>query len=188
MITMPIAGRLTDKFGPGKFVLVGIVLIAAGMSVFTQLSATTPYPLLLGALFVMGMGMGMTMMPIMSSALATLTDHKIARGSTMMNIIQQSAGSIGTATMSVILTNQIQNSKAASAYSAVTQGLLPISKVPAAVLAAGRSALADAFGHTYTVGLVLIVLCLIPALFLPRHKVERTSEPDTETAVPMVVH
>jgi EmrB/QacA subfamily drug resistance transporter len=188
MLTMPVGGKLTDKMGPGKLVLVGIVLIVAGMSVFTQVTASSPYVLLLGALFVMGMGMGMTMMPIMSAALATLTDHQIARGSTMMNIIQQTAGSIGTATMSVILTNQVQNSKAASAYSAVTQGLLPVSKVPAAVLAAGRSALADAFGHTYTVGLVLIVLCLIPALFLPRHKVERTSEPDTETAVPMVVH
>ena len=36
MLTMPIAGRLTDKMGPGKFVLAGIVLIAAGMGVFTQ--------------------------------------------------------------------------------------------------------------------------------------------------------
>jgi MFS family permease len=188
MLTMPVSGKLTDKMGPGKLVLAGIVLIVAGMSVFTQVTASSPYVLLLSALFVMGMGMGMTMMPIMSAALATLTDHQIARGSTMMNIIQQTAGSIGTATMSVILTNQVQNSKAASAYSAVTQGLLPISKVPAAVLAAGRSALAAAFGHTYTVGLVLIVLCLIPALFLPRRKVERTSEPDEVAAEPMVVH
>ncbi|GAA2055518.1 hypothetical protein GCM10009722_12400 [Williamsia deligens] len=31
MITMPIAGRMTDKIGPGKFVLTGIVLIAIGL-------------------------------------------------------------------------------------------------------------------------------------------------------------
>ena len=41
MLTMPIAGRLTDKMGPGKFVLGGLALIAAGMVVFTQITDTT---------------------------------------------------------------------------------------------------------------------------------------------------
>jgi EmrB/QacA subfamily drug resistance transporter len=187
MLTMPVGGRLTDKMGPGKLVLAGIVLIVAGMGVFTQVTAGSSFVLLLAALFVMGMGMGMTMMPIMSAALASLTDHQIARGSTMMNIIQQTAGSIGTATMSVILTKQVLNSAAASAYSAVTQGTVPAGQVAPGVLAQGRSALAAAFGHTYTVGLVLIVLCLVPALFLPRRKIDRTSE-QTEMPVPMAVH
>ena len=43
MLTMPIAGRLTDKIGPGKVVLAGIVLIAVGMGVFTQVTADTSY-------------------------------------------------------------------------------------------------------------------------------------------------
>ncbi len=187
MLTMPVGGKLTDKMGPGKLVLVGIVLIAAGLGVFTQVTAVSSYALLLGALFVMGMGMGMTMMPIMSAALASLVDHQIARGSTMMNIIQQTAGSIGTATMSVILTNQVLHSSAASQYSAVTQGKVQASQVSAGELSLGRSALAVAFGHTYLVGLVLIVLCLVPALFLPRRKVDRTSE-QGEVAVPVAVH
>jgi MFS family permease len=176
MLTMPVAGRLTDKIGPGKLVLTGIVLIAAGIGVFTQVTADSSYVLLLAALFVMGMGMGMTMMPIMSAALASLTDRQIARGSTMMNIIQQTAGSIGTATMSVILTNQVLNSKAATAYSAVTQGLVPANQVPTGVLEQGRSALANAFGHTYTVGLILIIACIVPALLLPRKKIESAAE------------
>src|SRR5262249_19503240 len=107
MLTMPLSGRLTDKIGPGKLVLGGIVLIVGATAVCTRLTAESPYVLLLGGLFVMGMGMGMTMMPIMSAALASLRDRQIARGSTMMNIIQQTAGSIGTAVMSVILTNQV---------------------------------------------------------------------------------
>jgi EmrB/QacA subfamily drug resistance transporter len=172
MLTMPIAGRLTDKIGPGKLVLGGIVLIAAGLAAFTQVTASSSYVLLLVFLFVLGMGMGMTMMPIMSAALATLRDHQIARGSTMMNIIQQTAGSIGTAVMSVILTNQVLASPTATAYNAVIQGAVPAAQVPAPVLAAGRSALATAFGHTYVVGLVLVALCLVPAFFLPRKRIE----------------
>jgi EmrB/QacA subfamily drug resistance transporter len=179
MLTMPVSGRLTDRIGPGKLVLSGIVVIVAGMAVFTQVSSTTSYPVLLGGLFILGLGMGMTMMPIMSAALASLSHNQIARGSTTMNIIQQTAGSIGTAVMSVLLTNQVLGSPAATAYSAVMQGAVPASQVPPDVLTEGRSSLAVAFAHTYQVALVLIVLCIIPALFLPRRKLtpDTTGEP-----------
>lgn len=110
----------------------------------------------------------MTMTPIMSAALATLRDHQIARGSTLMNIIQQAAGSIGTAVMSVVLANQVLANQNATIYGGVIQDAIPADQVPPQVLDAGRSAYADAFGHTYIVSLVLVVLCLVPAFFLPR--------------------
>ncbi len=91
MITMPIAGILADKIGPRKVVMTGIATITVGMAMFTQLTEDTSSTFIIGALFVMGLGMGATMMPIMASALATLTDHNIARGSTLMNIVQQVA-------------------------------------------------------------------------------------------------
>ncbi|MGB6180383.1 MAG: DHA2 family efflux MFS transporter permease subunit, partial [Rhodococcus sp. (in: high G+C Gram-positive bacteria)] len=101
MVSMPIAGQLADKIGPGKIVVAGMVFVTAGMAVFTQVGASTSYTVLLGALFVMGLGLGATMMPIMTAALQTLDDASVARGSSLMNIIQQSAGSIGTAVISV---------------------------------------------------------------------------------------
>src|SRR5699024_10280777 len=107
MLTMPIAGRLVDRIGPGRIVLVGYTVIAVGMGMFTRVGGDTSYAYLLSSLFIMGLGMGATMMPLMTAALATLTDEKVARGSTLMNIVQQTAGSIGTATMSVVLTGQL---------------------------------------------------------------------------------
>ncbi|MDP3892742.1 DHA2 family efflux MFS transporter permease subunit, partial [Nocardioides sp.] len=64
MITMPIAGFLADKKGPGKVVLVGISTVTVGMGMFTQITADTSYAYIIGSLFVMGLGMGSTMMPI----------------------------------------------------------------------------------------------------------------------------
>jgi EmrB/QacA subfamily drug resistance transporter len=177
MLTMPLSGRLTDKVGPGKLVLTGIVVIMAAMTAFTQVDASTSYGLLLGALFVMGLGMGMTMMPIMSAGMASVTHHEVARASTTMNIVQQSAGSIGTALMSVVLTARVLNDPTASAYSLVTQGAVPPESVPGPVLAAGQSALAGAFGYTFTVATILIVLCLVPAFFLPRKKLAAEATP-----------
>ena len=58
----------------------------------------------------MGLGMGGTMMPMITSALRTLTDHEVARGSTLLNITQQIASSVGVAVISVMLTSQLNAS------------------------------------------------------------------------------
>ena len=65
----------------------------------------TPYPYIMTSFVIMGLGMGSTMMPVFTAALASLKDHDIARGSTLMNITQQIAISMGTALFSVLLTN-----------------------------------------------------------------------------------
>jgi EmrB/QacA subfamily drug resistance transporter len=170
MLTMPLAGTLVDKIGPGKIVLCGLSLIAVGMAVFTQVGAETSYVVLLGALFVMGLGMGGTMMPIMTAAMQTLTNETVARGSTLMNIVQQVAGSVGTATMSVVLTNQMLSRPLAGPAIAAGQDPSIAEQMPPGAVEQGLSAAADAFGNTFTVALVLLLLTLIPAFFLPRSK------------------
>src|SRR4029078_6936566 len=105
MVTMPIAGCVADKIGPGKVVLTGIVLDTIGMGMLIAIGAQTPYAYIITAFVIMGLGMGSTMMPVFTAALASLKDHDIARGSTLMNITQQIAISMGTAMFSVLLTN-----------------------------------------------------------------------------------
>src|SRR6185312_10663326 len=95
MVTMPIAGTLSDRVPVGRIVPFGLLLITGGMFALTQISATTPYPQLIVVLFIMGLGMGLTMMPIMTSALRTLRSSEVARGSTLLNIVQQIASSVG---------------------------------------------------------------------------------------------
>jgi EmrB/QacA subfamily drug resistance transporter len=159
MITMPIAGVLADRIGPGKIVMTGIAVITVGMAMFTQLSAGTSYTFIISALFVMGLGMGATMMPIMASALATLTDHNIARGSTLMNIVQQVAASIGTALFSVLLTN----------------GIKDIAVPPTAP--SFLAELGEAYAAVFVVATILVAACLIPAAMLPRKKAAAPVEP-----------
>jgi hypothetical protein len=143
--------------------------------------------LLCGSLFVMGLGMGGTMMPIMTSALKTLTHHEVARGSTLLNILQQIAGSVGSATMSVILTNALNESPAIPGAvnpqtgAPVTEAGLAIAveqnpdlaqqfPVDPGLLERGLEFAADAFATTFTVGFVLILVTFIPAFFLPRKR------------------
>ncbi|MGZ4429323.1 MAG: DHA2 family efflux MFS transporter permease subunit [Nocardioidaceae bacterium] len=191
MLTMPVCGVLVDRIGPGKIVLAGIAVIAAGMAVFTRVGPHTSYAVLLGALFVMGLGMGATMMPIMTSALQTLTDASIARGSTLMNIVQQVAGSIGTATMSVLLTDQLQNKQLARpAIASWFDPTIAAQLTPAGV-AQGLAQAADSYGFAFTVATALIVLCLVPAFLLPRRKPpvpEGAGEAAAAEAAPVLTH
>ncbi|MBB6627875.1 DHA2 family efflux MFS transporter permease subunit [Nocardioides sp. KIGAM211] len=163
MITMPLAGILADRIGPGKIVMTGIVVITVGMEMFTQLSESTSYAYLLGALFIMGLGMGGTMMPIMSAALATLKDHTVARGSTLLNIVQQVAASIGTAVFAVLLTN----------------GLLEVDPTDPS---GAPAATADAYATVFVVATIMVAAVLVPAFFLPRRRLAASSE------APVVLH
>lgn len=180
MLTMPIAGRLTDKVGPGKFVLVGIVLLLLGLGYFVFLGANTPYWAVCLALFVQGLGMGMTMMPIMSAALATLSNKQVPDGSTLMNVVQQTASSIGTAVISVVLANMFKSHP--ESLVAISSHTAP-EKYAAAVKAGQLPATppqqwfdwaADAFGTTFIVAAALIAVTIIPAFFLPRTKIAQT--------------
>jgi hypothetical protein len=169
---------------------VGLGLIVIGMFGLTQLTATTPYSLIIVMLVVMGFGMGGTMMPLFTTALRTLRGPQVARGSTLLNITQQIASSCGVATMSVILTNQLSDSpiipgtqnvpglgeglketQAAILFNTQPKSLIPLHIDPAAI-ARGLVDAAEAFANTYWVAWVLVVLTLIPALMLPRKRAQ----------------
>jgi EmrB/QacA subfamily drug resistance transporter len=170
MVTMPIAGVLADKVPIGRTVPVALLVMASGFFVFTQVGADTSYLVLCSALFVMGLGMGGTMMPIMTSALKSLTNHEVARGSTLVNIVQQIGGSIGTAVLSVVLTNQITSRLEGS-----TDPL---------------QSMAEGFGTTFTVAFALILVALIPVAFLPRKKEEShlLDDEDGVAPAPVLMH
>ncbi len=169
MITMPIAGILADKVPIGRTVPFALLLMAVGFFGFTQVEADTSYWILCGSLFVMGLGMGGTMMPIMTSALKTLTNHEVARGSTMVNIVQQVAGSIGTAVLSVILTNKLTSTPAA--------GTNPLDFA------------ADGFAKTFLVAFVLVLFALIPVCFLPRKKeISHLLDEESGPKPPVLIH
>jgi EmrB/QacA subfamily drug resistance transporter len=183
VLTMPIAGMLADKIPVGRTVPFAMALIAVGFFGFTQVDTDTSYLFLCGSLFVMGLGMGGTMMPIMTSALRTLQPVEVARGSTLVNIIQQIGGSIGTAIMSVILTSQLNGSTPvpglnnpqtgepiteAGAAIATQQGAqLPL---PPPILERGLQYAADSFATTFWVGFALVLATFIPIAFLPRKR------------------
>ena len=149
MVTMPIAGVLADKLGSRWVVLPGVALILVSLGMYATLDEATSYWFLLSALFVMGLGMGCTMMPLFSAAMATLREHTIARGSTLINIVQQISASIGTALFSVLLTNSIQNHLSGNPDTALHE-------------------MSKGYASSFLIATVCVAVVLVPALFLPK--------------------
>ncbi|MEA2125611.1 MAG: hypothetical protein QOI80_2393 [Solirubrobacteraceae bacterium] len=155
MITMPIAGKLTDRIGTGRIVPFGLVGVALAFLGLTQLGADTSYWIVGANLFVLGLGMGATMMPTFSGAIQTLRRSAIARATTTLNINQQVSASIGTAVLSVLLASHLDDAP----------------RTP--------GSMADAFGTTFVVAFGLVLVALVVAtLLLPRIKPDAPVEDD----------
>ncbi|OBI37573.1 MFS transporter [Mycobacterium sp. E1386] len=190
MLTMRLTGPLVDRQGPGKIVLVGITLITAGLGTFAiGVARQADYlPTLLIGLAIMGLGMGCTMMPLSVAAVQALAPHQIARGTTLMSVSHQVGGSVGTALMSMILTNQFNRSDnivAANKFAALQQQAavsgVPVdqSAMPHQTLDAGFWAnVAHDLSHAYTavfvIAVVLVMFTIIPASFLPKKPASQT--------------
>jgi EmrB/QacA subfamily drug resistance transporter len=163
MITMPLAGRLTDRYGPSRFPAMGIPLIVIGIAPFAFVTAHTSYVVLCSFGFVLGLGMGFSMMPTMTAAMQAVPPAAIARTSTAMNIIRQSGASIGTAILSVLLSSAISAKLAGGAAPAGGQGFQALHNLSPTQQAKVAEPLAEAFSQTFVWALVLLALAFIPA-------------------------
>lgn len=198
MITMPIAGSLVDRMPVGRIVpfgMLGILLGVGGLAMSTGVD--TSYWVISGSLFVMGLGMGATMMPIFTSALKTLDHKDVARGSTLLNVNQQIGASIGVAMLTVVLTSSMKDSAAITAGQAIEAAKQAGTQAPQAALAVAQrlgdgfastvmTDLAGSYSHALWVGFALLVAACVPIAFLPRREAD-TPDVD-EDAAPIMMH
>ncbi|GLY31706.1 multidrug resistance protein B [Kineosporia sp. NBRC 101731] len=181
MIAMPIAGILVDRTGVGRVAPFGLLAVALSFIGLTQIAADTSYWELSAYLFLQGVGMGFSMMPLMTGAMQTLRHAAVAKASTTLNIIQQAGSSIGTAVMVVILTAAIKDKVPAEALAA--QGAVaadPSKAQDPTVLAGLQEALArtaEAFGHTFWWATAMVAVAfVVAAVLLPKRKPQISDE------------
>jgi len=165
MLAMPVAGILSDRTGPGRIVPFGLVAIIAAVLWLTQIGADTSYVATSIVLFVFGFGMGFTMMPTFTGALQSIRKEAVARASTLLNILQQTGASIGTAVLTVILASAL-TARLGPAANAAGGGSTSGGPIPHHV----ASLMADAFGYTFWWALGLLVAAFVFSLSLPKRK------------------
>jgi EmrB/QacA subfamily drug resistance transporter len=98
-----ISARLLSRVPPRMLITPGALLAAGGMAVLTQLHPDSSYvQVVLPAEIMLGLGMGMVMMPSMSTATNGVARRDAGVTSATVNTSQQVGGSVGTALLNTI--------------------------------------------------------------------------------------
>jgi MFS family permease len=104
-ITMPLAARLTDRYGGGPIALVGVSSTALLTIPFALIGAHTSVPFLAFMMVFRGAAMGASFMPAMTAAFASLERSQISHATPQLNVLNRVGASIGTTVLAVVLAN-----------------------------------------------------------------------------------
>jgi EmrB/QacA subfamily drug resistance transporter len=142
-LMMPIAGRLTDRYGGGPLALIGVIVTTIGTIPFALIGAHTSIGWLSVAMIFRGFGIGLAFMPAMSAAFASLEPSELSDATPQMNVLQRVGGSIGIAVLAVVLQRSL-------------------------IGAHTSAAMASAYGTAFAVAAALTALAVIPCIVLMR--------------------
>ena len=140
-IAMRLSATATERLGAGVTALIGGLITIVATIPFVLIGGETSYWLIGAAMVVRGLGIGMSAMPSMTAAFAVLRPDQVNHATPQLNVLQRVGGSVGTAILSVVLSNHLTGAR--------TPG-----------------AMAGAFGATYWWVLGVTVLALAPTVLL----------------------
>lgn len=102
-IAMPLAGRLSDRFGARGLATAGAILAGLSAFAFTRIGADTAevWPVL--AALAIGLGMGCFSAPTMGSLYRSLPGPLVAQGSSVLYMLNQLGAALGVALVTLVL-------------------------------------------------------------------------------------
>jgi EmrB/QacA subfamily drug resistance transporter len=103
----PIAGKVTDRFGPRWLIAAGMALVAGSLLIFAQLDQSSTFWNILPGLLIGGAGMAMSMAPTTATAMHAVPVDKAGVGSAVLNSMRQVGGSLGIAVMGAIVASYV---------------------------------------------------------------------------------
>jgi EmrB/QacA subfamily drug resistance transporter len=165
----PVAGRLSDRFGPRWLIAGGLVIVAASLFSFSRIAVDSSYLDLLPGFMLLGVGIAMTMSPMTSAAMNAVPVQKAGIASGVLSMFRMVGGSLGVAVTGAIfqglVSSKLDSLLGSSGVTAAqrdqiseglgsgsaphVQGLDPVQTKQ--VMAAGSDAFVYALGHAMTV-------------------------------------
>lgn len=148
---MPFAGRWSDKHGSREISILGITLLAISMYLFSLLDRGSTINAVIIAMVVRGLGMGLLLAPLNAATLSAVRPSEVTMASSISTLMQQVGGAIGIAVLAIVTQ---------AAYN--KHVLAGLSNMPAHHLALREG---------FHISLIILLVTLIPAWFLPRRNV-----------------
>ncbi|MFL5970277.1 MAG: DHA2 family efflux MFS transporter permease subunit [Gaiellaceae bacterium] len=159
-----VAASLVTRIGVKPVLVSGMVVLAAGLAYFTQISVGGSYvgDLLPGFLLI-GMGLGFSFVPISIAALAGVEPAEAGLASGLINTSQQIGGAVGIATLATIASSRTDDALAGGA--------------------ARADALVTGFHAAFYAGVAVAIIAIIASLTLIRRDELEQQPVETGAAV-----
>jgi predicted MFS family arabinose efflux permease len=107
VIVTPLAGRLTDRYGGGPVVVLGVSITMVATIPLGLIEAHTSYAWLAFALLIRGVGMGFSFLPAFVGAFAALDRSEVSDAAPQLNMVMRVGASIGVAVLTVVLSRAL---------------------------------------------------------------------------------
>jgi len=122
VVLAPQAGRISDRVGARWLVTSGMIVLAGSLFLFSRMGAGSDFWTLLPAMILGGIGMGVMMAPVTSTAMGSVPRDKAGVGSAVLNSMRQVGGSLGIAVMGAIVAAAVTSNPAVSKQSQFLTG------------------------------------------------------------------
>jgi MFS family permease len=105
VVVAPIAGRLSDRFGSRWLSTIGLSFTLVAQLWMAQFPVTVPYPLMGGALVVLGLGNGLFNSPNTSAVMGSVPANRRGIAAGMRTLLLNSGQTLAVAVAMVILSS-----------------------------------------------------------------------------------
>ncbi len=102
-VTIPVAGRLADRYPPNVLVAIGLALLAGSFALMATGSPATSYFMLMAWAVIGRIGLGFVLPALSLGAMRGLDLSLIAQGASAINFVRQLGGAIGVSTVGIML-------------------------------------------------------------------------------------
>ena len=148
---VPLTSRLYPKVGPRRMMMAGLAGVAITSLLFMRVGLTTDIWWVRGLMFLRGMSMAFSMIPLQAATFASIRPQDTGRASSLFSTSRQIAASVGVAVLSTVLVDRMAGHVAA----VVSAG------GPVAARTGMVSAYHDAFAVSALFGVVGVLFALL---------------------------
>jgi EmrB/QacA subfamily drug resistance transporter len=107
-LTMPLSGRMADRYNIRWLVLVGSILTGVSLLLYGRLDPRSGAFMIIGPQIIRGLGLAFMMAPLLTAAINAVPQEQVATASSFLNVAQRVGGSFGIALLNTFVTNSIR--------------------------------------------------------------------------------
>jgi EmrB/QacA subfamily drug resistance transporter len=183
------AGVLLGSIGSGQvitatgrykaFPVAGTAIAAAGMLLLSRLDADTSTLYATGAMFVMGLGLGLVMQVLVLAVQNAVDYSQLGVATSGATLFRSMGGSLGTAALGAVFTNRLTNELAGTPASQVGSGSIDpsaVERLPAAIGDAYTGAFTDALSTVFLVAAAIVLVAFLLSWRIEERPLRQTVE------------